>query len=102
VILSNRLKATAVAIGSVCRTTKRKIHFHVFSTDKQEFEGFFNKLPDCQDSKLELQTVDQATSSLLDLGFEPIWWQVEQKKKAMKSGEFRILWLPDFSLFTEY
>ena len=87
VILSNRLKATAVTIGSVCRSSKKKIHFHVISTDKEEFEGFFNKLSDCRDSELELQTIDQATSSLLELGFTPIWWQVENKNVDAAVGD---------------
>lgn len=81
VILSNRLVATAVAMGSVCHTSKKKLHFHVFSTDDQEFHKYYNKLDVCQGSILELQSIDQATDSLLQLGFEPIWWQVEQQKK---------------------
>lgn len=78
-ILSNRLVATAVAIGSVCRTSKSRVHFVVISTDKEEFRPYFDKLEDCKatGSDLELITIDEATDSLLELGFQPIWWQVE-------------------------
>lgn len=78
VILSNRLVAMAVAIGSVCRTSNDKIHFHVFSTDKHEFYQYFDKLQDCRGSTLEIETIDEATDTLLRSGFRPIWWMVDQ------------------------
>jgi len=77
-ILSNRLTATAVTIGSACRNSAQNIHFHVFSTDDQEFQSYFDQLDDCRGSTLELQSIADATESLLDAGFEPVWWQIDQ------------------------
>ena len=78
VILSNRLVAMAVTIGSVCQTSNEKLYFHVFSTDKYEFQKYFDKLHNCKGSILEIQTLNEATDSLLLSGFTPIWWMVDE------------------------
>lgn len=86
VILSDRLTATAVTLGSVCRASKSKFYFHVFSSNDNEFQGHFGRLQDCSGSMLELHSIDQATESLLELGFKPIWRQGARKKYGMNTG----------------
>lgn len=74
-------------ICSVCRTSKKKLRFVVISTDNYEFRDYFDNLQDCKatGSELELQSIDEATDSLLALGFQPIWWQVENNMTTSDS-----------------